>query len=120
MTVERSKRRFLIPLVFITSVIYPLNSAIHILNNWGLGPVSRNPENLSGPKSQLYNCNPLVLKRCSFNMSLMERKNKRIAKFAGLELRIQRCKDIKGICGTRNKPEKFRDWPLVYLKRWTY
>lgn len=42
------------------------------------------PENFSGPKSQLSNCNWLVLKSSSFKMFLME-KTKRIAKFNGLE-----------------------------------
>ena len=32
------------------------------------------PENFSGPKSQLSHCNPLVLKRWSFNMFLTQEK----------------------------------------------
>ena len=36
------------------------------------------------------------------------RKTKRIAKFDGLEPRS--CEDINGNCGTRNTPEKFRDF----------
>ena len=29
-------------------VIYPVDSAIHLLNNWGLGPVSQKSRNFSG------------------------------------------------------------------------
>ena len=59
---------------------------------WGL--FLESPENFSGPKSQLWNCNPLVLKSSSFKLSQCK-KAKRTAEVDGLETR--RCKGIKGI-----------------------
>ena len=58
-----------------------------------LGPVSRKSRELFGPEK------PVVF---------IVRNTKRIAKLDGLEpLRIYK---YKGNCGTRNRPEKFRDF----------
>ena len=62
-------------------------------------------ENFSDPRSQLSNCNPLVLKSCSSNMFFIHEKPKKIAKFDGLEPR--RCEDVKRIVAPGRGPRSF-------------
>ena len=52
--------------------------------SWGL--FLESPENFSGPKSQLSNCNALVLKSWFFKYVFNVRKIKSILKFDGLEM----------------------------------
>ena len=66
-------------------------------------------ENLSDPKSQLSNWNPLVFKRWSF----LCKKNQEDCEVWWL--RTSALLRYKGNCGTRNRPEKFRDF-LATLK----
>ena len=59
------------------------------------------------PKSQLSNCNTLVLNSWSLNMLLMKEKPR------GPEvwwLRTLTLRRYNGNCSTRNRPEKFRDF----------
>ena len=68
------------------------------LRTWG--PFLDSPENFSGTRSLLSNCNPLIFLHV-FNI----RKTKRIAKFEGLEPR--RCEDIKAVVAPEIGPKSF-------------
>ena len=61
------------------------------------------------PRSQmLLNCNPLPLKRWAFNMFLMKENRRGLQSFMAYNLGV--AKMDEGNCGTRNRPEKFRDF----------
>ena len=65
----------------------------------------KSPENFLGLKSQLSNCNLLILKSWSFNMFLVrKKKNQEDCKVDALE--PLRCEAIEGMVA----PEKFQDF----------
>ena len=80
-------------------------------STWGLS--LERPEIFSDLKSEFSDCNPLVLKSWSFNLLCM--KNREDCEVWWLRpwtlLRFNRN------CGTRNKPERRRDIPLVRVCR---
>ena len=86
-------------------VIYPMDTAMHALHNWGQGPVSRKPRELFGPENPFVKVRPAYSVKLIFSYVVNWIKIKITAKFrASRPLRFE---DTKRIMSPEMRPKSF-------------